>query len=261
MNGMDSIDLNADLGEGAPGEAELFATGITSVNIACGAHAGDEAAMRAVCRAARLRGVSVGAHPGYADRANFGRCPVLLPADGLRDLLERQVAVLAGVAAAEGVELAHLKPHGALYHFLNHDESAARVCVDVARAFGDGGLALFGPPVGALGAAARAAGVDFVAEGFIDRGYREDGTLIPRGEPGALIHDQKEALAQALRLTRSGGVQTLCVHGDGPAAARLLGAVRAGLALAGFSFSAPGRRWGRGVDVPGSGRGPGRRRP
>lgn len=138
MNGMDSIDLNADLGEGAPGEAELFATGITSVNIACGAHAGDEAAMRAVCRAARVRGVSVGAHP-LRRPGEFRAVPVLLPADGLRDLLERQVAVLAGVAAAEGVELAHLKPHGALYHFLNHDESAARVCVDVARAFGDGG--------------------------------------------------------------------------------------------------------------------------
>jgi UPF0271 protein len=128
-----------------------------------------------------------------------------------------------------------------LYHFLNNDASAAQVCVEVARAFGDEALALFGPPEGALRKAARVAGLSFAAEGFIDRGYRADGTLIPRGEPGALIDDEHTAVAQALRLARSGSVRTLCVHGDGLGAARLLGAVRAALAADGFSFVVPRR--------------------
>jgi UPF0271 protein len=231
-----AIDLNADLGEGAAAEAELFAAGITSANIACGGHAGDESMMRAACRMARARGVAIGAHPGYADRANFGRRPMSLTLDGLRDLFVRQLAALAGAAAAEGARVVHLKPHGALYHFLNTEAAAARACAEAAAG---GGLALFGPPSGALRAAARATGLRFVAEGFIDRGYRPDGTLIPRGEPGALIEEDAAAVAQALRLARSGAVRTLCVHGDGPQAARLLAAVRAALAADGFSFSAP----------------------
>jgi len=240
MNGSKPIDFNADLGEGMPGEAGLFAAGITSANVACGGHAGDEAAMRMACRLARASGVAVGAHPGYADRASFGRSPVFLSLNGLKDLLEGQLAALAGAAAAEGVRLAHLKPHGALYHFLNNDVSAARVCVEAARTFGSGPLVLFGPPDGALRDAAWSAGLCFVAEGFIDRGYRADGTLIPRCEPGALIAEESVAIAQSLRLARSGAVRTLCVHGDGPAAARLLSAVRAALVADGFNFSTPG---------------------
>ncbi len=240
MTGSLVIDLNADLGEGAPGEEALFAAGITSANIACGGHAGDVVTMRAACRRARSRGVAVGAHPGYADRANFGRRAVALTLDGLRDLFVGQLAALGAAATSEGVTVAHVKPHGALYHYLNTDAAAARVCAEAAGSAGGGdGPALVGPPDGALRDAARAAGLRFVAEGFIDRGYRPDGRLVPRGEPGALIEDEEVAVAQALRLARSGLVRTLCVHGDGPEAARLLDAVRAALAADGFSFSAP----------------------
>lgn len=260
MNTFTTIDLNADLGEGALGEEGLFAAGITSANVACGGHAGDETAMRAACRRARACGVSVGAHPGYADRVNFGRRPMPLSLGELQNLLEGQLAALAVVAEEEGVRLAHLKPHGALYHFLNNDASAASVCVEVARAFGDGLLALFGPPQGALGEAARAAGLGFVGEGFIDRGYRADGTLIPRGEVGAVIDHEQKAVAQALDLARSGSVQTLCVHGDGPYARRMLAAARAALATAGFSFSAP-TRWVRTMSALEGSKAPSRQEP
>ncbi len=233
------IDLNADLGEGAPGEEALFAAGITSANLACGGHAGDPETMRAACRRARARGVAVGAHPGYADRVNFGRRPVALDPGALGELLAGQLAALATAAAAEGGAVVHLKPHGALYHYLDTEPAAARVAVAAAAAGLGPGVAIFGPPDGALADAAREVGLRFVPEGFIDRGYRPDGTLIARGEAGALIEDEALAVAQALRLAGAGRVRTLCVHGDGPAAARLLAAVRVALAAAGFSFSAP----------------------
>lgn len=228
------IDLNADVGEGSPHDAALFAAGITSANIACGAHAGDEATMAALCVLCARHGVGAGAHPGHADRAGFGRREIPLSRHEARALLDTQFAAFARAAAGAGVTVAHVKPHGALYHQANRDRALAEVVVAATREWFPAAR-LFGPPAGALRAAAEAAGTEFVAEGFVDRGYRADGGLVPRGEPGAVLHDPAEAAAQAVALARAGAVRTLCVHGDGPEAAALLRAAREALLAAGFS--------------------------
>ena len=233
-----SIDLNADLGEGGAQDEALFAAGISSANIACGAHAGDAATMAAACALAARHGVAIGAHPGFADREGFGRRERLLGLAELGLLLAEQIHALRRHADAAGLPIRHVKPHGALYHFLNREREHALLFAGSLRSLAPG-AAIFGPPEGALREAAEAAGLPFVAEGFIDRGYRADGTLAPRGEPGAVLHDEKAVVAQALALARGGRVGTLCVHGDGPAAARLLRAARAALAEAGFRIAAP----------------------
>jgi UPF0271 protein len=194
--------------------------------------------MAAACAFAAKHDVALGAHPGYADRAGFGRreCPLGLAELGI--LLADQVRSLQIHASAAGVAIRHVKPHGALYHFLNREAEHALLFAASVAALAPG-AAIFGPPLGALREACGVAGVRFVAEGFIDRGYRPDGSLIPRGEPGALLHDEEAAVAQALQLARSGRVGTLCVHGDGTHAARLLAAARAGLRAEGFTLSAP----------------------
>lgn len=233
------IDLNADVGEGGDADARLFASGITSANVACGAHAGDDATMAAACALAARHGVALGAHPGYADRAGFGRREHPLELAELGILVAGQVRSLQVHARAAGVAIRHVKPHGALYHLLNREAEHALLFAASVAALAPG-AAIFGPPLGALREACGAAGVKFVAEGFIDRGYRADGSLIPRGEPGALLHDEEAAVAQALRMVHSGLVGTLCVHGDGVHATRLLAATRAGLVAEGFTPSAPG---------------------
>lgn len=243
------IDLNADVGEGAFDDAALFAAGITSANIACGAHAGDGLTMRASVLLARRYGVGLGAHPGYADRAGFGRRDVALMGEALQALLTGQLADLRAAIRAEstsreageegaGAMISHVKPHGALYHYLNRDGDAARRWVE-AMVTSAPEAALVGPPRGALQAAAALAGMRFWPEGFIDRAYLPDGNLVPRHLPGAVIADEAEAVAQALRLARAGQVTTLCVHGDGPHAVRLLTATRAALLAEGFTISAP----------------------
>lgn len=233
-----AIDLNADVGEGGPQDADLFAAGISSANVACGAHAGDAATMAAACALAVRHGVALGAHPGYADRENFGRRETALSLAGLGILLADQVCLLRRQADEAGVAIRHVKPHGALYHFLNREPEHALLFVGSLRALAPGSV-LYGPPEGALREAAEACAVGFVAEGFIDRAYRRDGTLVPRGEPGAVLHDEAAAVAQALALARTGRFGTLCVHGDGPGALRLLRAARAALLAEGFRISAP----------------------
>lgn len=232
------IDLNADTGEGGANDAELFACGITSANVACGAHAGDDAAMAAACALAARHEVALGAHPGYADRVNFGRKAVALDLPELGRLLAGQLSALQAHAAKKGLEFRHVKPHGALYHFLNREAEHALLFAASVKSLAPG-AAIFGPPAGALREACEVAGVLFVAEGFIDRGYRADGSLIPRGELGAVLSDEKAVVAQALWLARSGRVRTLCVHGDGEMAARLLRAARGALLADGFRISPP----------------------
>ena len=234
-----TVDLNADVGEGGDWDAELFAAGISSANVACGAHAGDEATMAAAFALAARHGVVVGAHPGHADRPGFGRREIVLARDEAEALLGAQFLLFSRVAERAGVKVGHVKPHGALYHQANRDLWLAELLVKAARAVFPG-AAVFGPPTGALREAAFAANAKFVAEGFVDRGYRADGTLVPRGEPGAVLHDEPEVVAQALALARSGRVRTLCVHGDGPDALRLLVAARAALLAAGFRIASPG---------------------
>lgn len=232
------IDLNADVGEGAGQDADLFAAGISSANVACGAHAGDAASIAACCALAGRHGVALGAHPGHEDRDGFGRRERTLAPETARVLFRVQLRRLAAAAAAAGVPVAHVKPHGALYHQASRDAWIAGILAEVAAAE-CAGAALVGPPRGALREAATRCGLRFRAEGFIDRAYRPDGTLVPRGDAGAVLTEEARAVAQALRLAGSGMVDTLCVHGDGPDALRLLRVVRVALTGAGFRIAAP----------------------
>lgn len=240
---MATIDLNSDLGEGAGSEAMLMPF-ITSVNIACGAHAGDERSMRETVLLAKARGVAVGAHPGYRDPDNFGRKALEVPAADLVADLVAQIAVLRAIAIAAGTDLVHVKAHGALYNSAQHDPVVASAIVDaVARS--DRSLLLFVFPGSQVERMARAAGLRVAREGFIDRTYERDGTLRSRTHPDALITDPAAAARQAVSFMREGGVtardgtflelgvDTLCVHGDTPGAPNILRATRAALVAAG----------------------------
>ncbi|WP_422015975.1 5-oxoprolinase subunit PxpA [Roseateles sp.] len=242
------VDLNADLGEGAPDDDELL-TLVSSANIACGWHAGDARLMQATVTAALARGVAIGAHPSYPDREHFGRREMqLAPADVRADLIY-QIGALDALVRAAGGRLHHVKPHGALYNQAARDpvmaDAVAGAVLDV-----DPSLALYGLAGSELLRAAERAGLRAVAEVFADRGYRADGSLVPRGQPGALIHDADEAVARTLRMVRDGSVvavtgetvplqaQTLCLHGDGPHALAFARALHAALTQAGVQLRA-----------------------
>jgi UPF0271 protein len=240
------VDLNADLGEGAPDDAELL-TLVSSANIACGWHAGDARLMQATVTAALARGVAIGAHPSYLDREHFGRREMqLAPADVRADLIY-QIGALDALVRAAGGQLHHVKPHGALYNQAARDpvlaDAVASAVLDV-----DPSLALYGLAGSELLRAAERAGLRAVAEVFADRGYRADGSLVPRSQPGALIHDSDEAVARTLRMVRDGSVvaitgetvplqaQTVCLHGDGPHALAFARALHAALTEAGVQL-------------------------
>jgi len=227
-----SIDLNADVGEECGQDAALMRC-ITSANVACGVHAGSHGTMRATVRLAREHGVAVGAHPSFPDREHFGRREMELRADEITDLVIRQVEALADVASNEGISLLHVKPHGALYNVAVRDR---RVADAIARAVAstDRSLVLLGLPHSELLAAAQAVGLQTAGEAFADRAYRADGTLVPRTEPGAVIHDPEEVLARVTELAARPDVETICVHGDTPGAAELASKVRAALEAAKF---------------------------
>ena len=228
------------------GEAAVMAL-VTSCNIATGGHAGDDATMAAALRAARDHGVAAGAHPAFPDRDAFGRRDLNLPLDTLRQSLADQLGTLTRHAETEGVKLTHLKPHGALYHRASADLAHAEILAALARAHG---LRLVGPPGGAMGEAARIAGLTYVPEGFADRAYDSAGRLVPRGAPGALIEAPEAATRQAVDLAARGKVRTLtgetvaleiatlCLHGDTPNALGRAKAVRAGLEAAGLTLGA-----------------------
>ncbi|MEO9324582.1 5-oxoprolinase subunit PxpA [Nocardioides sp. C4-1] len=219
------VDLNADLGEEVTDDAALLAV-VTSANVACGYHAGSAAIMRAVCDGAVERGVAVGAQVSYADRPNFGRVPVDVAYEVLREQVAHQVGVLAEIAAAAGTQVAYLKPHGALYHrVLDDEEQAAAVLA------GSGTLPVLGMP-GVLFDQAASLGRACRREGFPDRGYGVDGRLLPRGEPGALLGSSAQIAAHAVELARS--VDSVCVHGDTPGAVAHARAVRTALESAGW---------------------------
>jgi len=221
------IDLNADLGEEVTDDAALLEV-VTSANVACGYHAGNEAIMRSVCEGAARLGVSVGAQVSYADRANFGRVAVDVAYEILREQVADQVGVLSQIAAAAGTEVRYLKPHGALYHrVLDDDEQAAAVLA------GSLTLPVLGMP-GRLLELAAEQGRDTLLEGFPDRGYGDDGRLLPRDRPGAVLDDADRIAANAVRLAAS--VDSLCVHGDTPGAVANARACRRALADAGWSL-------------------------
>ena len=223
------MDLNCDMGEleDARHEAALMEY-VTSANIACGGHAGDEASMERTARLAIARGVRIGAHPGYPDRANFGRIAIRMPAAEIEGTVRRQIERLDAVVRSLGGRIVHVKPHGALYN-------AAVRNTEVARAIA-GGVAAWDPRVTLFGLAGsamldvwREMGLAVAAEAFADRRYEPDGTLRPRQFADALITDPREAARQALRFAREGNVQTICVHGDTPGAVDILKACREAL--------------------------------
>lgn len=219
---MKCIGLNADLGEGGADDAALLEL-VDSANIACGGHAGSEEIMRRTIALAIAAGVAAGAHPGYEDRENFGRREIQLAPESVTELVARQVGKFAEIA---GGAVHHVKPHGALYNQANRDASLAAAVVKGIQKISPDAL-LYALPDSALAAAGRAAGMQVRAEGFADRRYRADGSLVPRGEPAAVISDVAEAVAQARELARSGRIDTLCVHGDGAQALVMLRALRA----------------------------------
>lgn len=219
-----AIDLNSDMGEGV-GEDDALLAVVSSANVACGAHAGDEAVMRRTVRAAKAAGVGVGAHPGFPDRANFGRVDMRMGPAEIEATVTAQIAALAAIAAGEAVALAHVKPHGALYNMAAKDPVMAGA-IAAAIAAVDRALVMVGLPASALERAAAKAGLAFAAEGFADRAYEADGTLVARSKPGALITDPDAAAAGALRMAREGRVRTICIHSDTPHAAAIGAAVR-----------------------------------
>jgi UPF0271 protein len=224
------IDLNADLGEGAGFDAELMPL-ITSANVCCGLHAGGPSEIRATLELARTHGVTVGAHPGYYDRPEFGRREQNLTRQELLDLCIYQISALDVLARGSNVELRYIKAHGALYNQACRDAEVALSFSVAAYAWN---LPVVGLPGSKLERAARERGLFFIPEGFADRRYRPDGSLVPRTEPDAFIDDPEEAVAQAERLIAENGVRTLCVHGDNPRTVAFAKALREALVNKGF---------------------------
>jgi len=223
------VDLNIDLGE-LPGEPEELYALAHVANIACGGHAGDDASIAEALRRCRAHGTRVGAHPSYPDRAGFGRRPMVMPPAELRASVLEQCARLATHARHYGIPVTSVKAHGALYHDAAVDPATARAFVDGAVDALGAGFTLLGPDAGPLPGMARQAGLLYAREGFADRRARLDGSLVPRGEPGALIVEPSEAATLAHELAASGRFDTLCVHADTPGALAIARAVRQALA-------------------------------
>lgn len=250
------LDLNADVGESfgtwTLGDDDRLFPLVTSVNIACGVHAGDPTVIRRTIRAAGGRGVALGAHPSYPDRQGFGRRRMQMAPTEIEDLIVYQVAALEGMARAEGFVLTHVKPHGALYNAAAADAPLADAIARAVRAV-DPRLALVGLAGSELLTAGRRAGLHVVAEAFADRGYQRDGTLVPRGSAGSVIHDPEAAAARAIRLVGEHLVDaadgttirveadTLCIHGDTPDAVTIAAAIRRALESAAVVLASPYR--------------------
>lgn len=221
------VDLNCDLGEGCPHDAELMSL-ITSANVACGGHAGDLATALETLLLARQHGVQVGAHPGFLDRASFGRAERHLGEERIYLETWTQITALVGLARIAEVEVRYVKPHGALYNMACRDEAVAR---PVVHAVEEHGLALMGLPNSALAVVAEGR-CAYLAEGFADRRYLPNGSLVPRSREDAMIEDVEQAVKQAQWLLQTKGVQTLCVHGDNPRAVTFVRALREALGKA-----------------------------
>ena len=223
------MDLNCDLGEldDTAHEAALMEY-ITSANIACGGHAGDEGAMERTARLALARGVHIGAHPSYPDRAHFGRVAMALSAAEIEATVRQQIERLEAVVRQLGGRVTHVKPHGALYNVAARDEEVARA-IGRAVAGWNRDATVFGLLGSRALAVWRAQGLEVAAEAFADRRYEPDGSLRSRQFADALITDPREAAAQAARFAREGEAQTLCIHGDTPGAVEILKACRAAL--------------------------------
>ncbi|PYJ05793.1 MAG: LamB/YcsF family protein [Verrucomicrobia bacterium] len=243
------VDLNADLGEGAGHDAELFEL-ISSANIATGFHAGDSDTMHAAVCAAKEHSVAVGAHPSFFDRENFGRKELKVSNEEVFDAVAYQLGIFQAVASAVGMRPNHVKPHGALYNMAVRDKKLADA---IARAITsvDPKLILFAPDNTELARAGEAHGLQIAREVFGDRNYLNDGWLVPRTRPDALLRDPKEAAQRVLRMLRQGKVrsveghdvdvraETICVHGDTPGAVEFARELRTQLESQGVRISAP----------------------
>ncbi|MEU0088638.1 5-oxoprolinase subunit PxpA [Streptomyces sp. NPDC006274] len=248
-----SIDLNADLGEGFGRwrltDDERLLSVVTSANVACGFHAGDAVTMRRVCDLAAERGVRIGAQVSYRDLAGFGRRAMDVPAEELAAETAYQIGALAVFARAAGSRVSYVKPHGALYNRVVHDEEQAAAVVEGVLLCGER-LPLLCLPGSTLHTMAEKAGLPTVTEAFADRAYTAQGTLVPRGESGAVISDESAVVERSVSMARFGQVtarcgrsvgvraRSLCLHGDTPGAVALARRVRAGLESAGVRVEA-----------------------
>ena len=239
MDTLGHIDLNSDVGEGfgmwAGGPDEALIPLLTSVNVACGYHAGDPSIMRRTCARATEHGCVIGAQVGYPDLVGFGRRFMDMQPGELADAVVYQLGALDGLARVVGGRVRYVKPHGALYNAIVRHEAQAAAVAGAVSDF-DPSLAVLGLPNSAIQTECEQRGLRFVKEGFADRTYTPDGLLVPRTQPGALITDPHRAAAQAVELATS-GVGSVCVHSDTPGAVELLGEVARTLVSAGFQLS------------------------
>lgn len=235
-----TIDMNADLGEGF-GSDEALLQLVSSANIACGFHAGDPHTMQTTVRSCIAAGVAIGAHPGLPDRIGFGRRDMAITPAEAYDYVLYQVGALEAIVRAADGSLRHVKPHGALYHMAGRDAAIADAIARAVRAV-DARLAIVAQAGSLLLGTAEAAGLRTVSEAFADRRYGADGLLVPRSEPMAVITDEGEAAAHAMKLASgAAGIRadTICVHGDGAEAVKLAAAIRAALLAGGVKIAAP----------------------
>jgi len=252
---MQTIDFNCDMGEGfgawRMGDDIALLDHVTSANVACGFHAGDPATIRRTVKAAVEKGVAIGAHPSLPDLQGFGRRPMHVSPEEIYDIIVYQVGAIDAFARACGGRLSHVKAHGALYNMAAKDRALADAVAAAVRDV-DKSLVLFGLSGSELIAAARAAGVASAAEVFADRSYQDDGSLTPRGRPGAMIEDVEASIAQVRRMVLEGLVRaqsgkdvtvradTLCIHGDQPGALEFARRIRAALEQDGAEVRAIG---------------------
>ncbi|WP_204018554.1 LamB/YcsF family protein [Sphaerimonospora thailandensis] len=247
-----TIDLNSDLGEGFGrwrlGDDEALLSIVTSANVACGFHAGDPTIMRTVCELAAARGVAIGAQVSYRDLGGFGRRFIDVPPEELSDDIVYQLGSLDAFARLAGTRVRYVKPHGALYNAIVHHEEQAAAVVAAVRAY-DRALPVLGLPGSAWLRRAESAGLATVTEGFADRAYTPQGTLVPRGTPGAVLHDPEEVAERCLRMARGEPIEavdgtplivraeSICVHGDSPDAVRMARRVSESLKAGGIELS------------------------
>jgi 5-oxoprolinase (ATP-hydrolysing) subunit A len=246
---MTSLDLNADLGEGLPGDEELLSI-VSSASIACGGHAGDEISMRIALRSAKARGVRIGAHPGFADPEHFGRRRLALPPEELDAQIRGQVSRLIELAAEEEAEVSYVKLHGALANMAAEIPAVAMLAFAAVTGLQQG-LGILAIDNSAQVEVADLLGFPFEREAYADRGYSANGLLLPRDAPGAVLHDPAAIAERAVRLARFGEIvaadgsvitteaRSLCIHGDTPEAVAIARAVREALGNAGIAIAAP----------------------
>ncbi len=246
-----SVDLNGDLGEGfgvwTLGDDEALLGIVSSANVACGFHAGDPGTLRRVCGRAAELGVAIGAHVGYHDLAGFGRRAMDVEPAMLTNDVIYQIGALDGFARVAGTRVRYVKPHGALYNTAYHDSAQAAAVVEAIVLY-DASLPVMGLPGSALLTIAKEAGLAIVTEAFADRGYTPEGTLVPRSQPGALLHDPRQIAERMTRMVTTGLVRTsdgtdvsisadsVCVHGDSANAVETAGALREALSAAGIGI-------------------------